>query len=163
LLLLALPQAQDKGQEPKLPKEPIRDWKYQLKDVRKVPVPNSNPPQFTSVEEVTLILAGDEAVPVNVEKKIFDLRGVKASYFTKMYECPACKKPVKAAGRCPQHGLPLKEKTITSVEADRDFDMAGPEGILSGEGLFTDDAIKKEYHIAKNGFVEFSGDPSTLV
>src|SRR5205814_8635986 len=82
LLLLALPQPQDKGQDPKLPKEPIRDWKYQLKDVRKVPVPNSNPPQFTSVEEVTLILAGDEAVPVNVEKKIFDLRGVKASYFT---------------------------------------------------------------------------------
>src|SRR6185295_7045212 len=47
-------------------------------------------------------------------------------------------------------------------EADRDFEMTGPEGILSGEGLFTDDALNKDYHIARNGFVELQGDPSVL-
>jgi hypothetical protein len=80
--------------------------------------------------------------------------------FNRMYECPQCKKLQTVPGRCLDHNLPLKEVTVTSVEAERDFEMTGPEGILSGEGLVTDDAIKKEYHITKNGFVEYEGDPT---
>jgi len=80
--------------------------------------------------------------------------------FNRMYECPSCRKlgirkPQKRAGRCLEHNADLKEVTITSVEAEKDFEITGPEGILSGEGLATDDAINKEYHIERNGFVEF--------
>jgi hypothetical protein len=220
--ILCRPQVQDKGQDPKVPKEPIRDWKYRLKDFRKVPKPG-NPTEFMEIEEVTLILEGKEAIPIKTvkSKEIYDLRGVKASYFTqpekdkiskeivvesdrgrfdneartlkledhvrvvkknddekpeqtdtvllasslllrfnRMYECPQCKKLQNAPGRCLDHNLPLKEATVTSVEAERDFEMTGPEGILSGEGLVTDDAIKKEYHITKNGFVEYPGNPT---
>src|SRR5262249_13233138 len=82
--------------------------------------------------------------------------------FNRMYECPECRKLEirkfqKRPGRCLDHDVELKAATITSVEAERDFDIAGPEGILSGFGLITDDAIKKDYHIARNGFVEFEG------
>jgi hypothetical protein len=83
--------------------------------------------------------------------------------FSRKYECPECRMSLNEPGRCPDHNLPLKETRSTSVEADREFELAGSEGILSGEGLFTDDAIKKEYHITKNGFVEFSAVPSLLV
>src|SRR5207253_3456289 len=73
-------------------------------------------------------------------------------------ECPTCRKIFGAAGHCPEHGEALRETTITSVETDREFTMTGPEGILSGYGLVTDDAIRREYHITRDGFVEFSGD-----
>jgi hypothetical protein len=82
--------------------------------------------------------------------------------FTKKYACPECRFAQNEPGRCPDHNLPLQEIRATSVEADREFELAGSEGILTGEGLFTDDAIKKEYHITKNGFVEFSAVPAQL-
>ncbi len=223
-LLLAPLLAQDKD-NPTIPKDVIKDFKYQLKDIRKVPKPGAQPPELMSVEEVTLILAGDEAIPVNIEKKIFDLRGVKASYFTvpdadknrqskeiqisadrgrfdndartlklqdhvrvvkknddekppqvdtvltgsslllrftKVFQCPKCRKAQTTPARCAEHGIPLKETTVTNIEMDKDFLMAGPEGILSGEGLVTDDALKREYHITKNGFVEFSGNAAAM-
>ncbi|HVE40425.1 MAG TPA: LPS export ABC transporter periplasmic protein LptC [Planctomycetota bacterium] len=80
--------------------------------------------------------------------------------FNRMYECPTCRKlgtnkPQKRPGRCLEHDAALKEVTITSVEAEKDFEIMGPEGILSGEGLVTDDAITKDYHIERNGFVEY--------
>jgi hypothetical protein len=65
-------------------------------------------------------------------------------------------------GKCAVHGEVLKEVTITSVEVVGEFHLAGPEGILSGEGLVTDDAINREYHITRNGFIEFGGDASAL-
>lgn len=214
ILLLAPAAAQDPV---KLPKDPIRNWKYVRKDVR------FDESRQVEVEEISLILEGAEAVAVDIDKKIFDLKGVKARYFTepekdkaskeidvyadrghfddaarllkltdhvrvvkknddavppqidtvllasslllrfnKVFLCPKDRKVAKAAGRCPEHDVPLRETTVTSVEADSDFEMTGPEGILSGEGLFTDDALNKDYHIAKNGFVELQGDASVL-
>src|SRR5882672_3684830 len=216
LTLLLLIGIQD--QTP-LPKEPIKDWRYQLKDLR------HDPKTKTDVEEITLILFGKEAIPRSLvkEKEIFDLKGIDARYFTtpgrgdpksrqilvtadrgsidkgartlklndnvrvvrkgdpekneidtilttpsallrfnRMYECPVCRKAFGAAGRCPEHGEPLRETTITSVETDREFGLTGPEGILSGIGLATDDAIRKEYHIARVGFIEFAGDVDTV-
>jgi hypothetical protein len=211
LVLLAL-----LAQEPdQLPKEPIKDWKYWLKDVRHDPKSNLD------VEEVTLQLEGEEAVPrlpVKKDKEIFDLKGIHARYFTtptpkepsreitvkgdrgtldkgvrtlkldgnvevvrkgdpklneidtvmktssallhfnRMYTCPVCRKIFGALGHCPEHGAELRETTITSVESDREFVLTGPEGIISGTGLVTDDAIRRDYHIARDGFVEFSGD-----
>ncbi len=79
--------------------------------------------------------------------------------FNLMYECPTCKMILPAPGRCPDHGVPLKEITVTSVETDREFVLTSSEGMLTGEGLVTDDALRREYHIAKNGFVELSGSP----
>jgi hypothetical protein len=224
LAVLFLPQAKDKTQEtPPLPKEPIRDWKYTRKDVR------HDVKTGKDVEEITAILAGEEAVPVNFDKKIFDLRGVTARYFTepargkhskeivvvsergrydheartlrfddrvrvvkknddvkpplpdtvlhaqhallrfnKMYECATCRRlllppdPLKLPGKCATHGEPLKEVNVTSIEVEGPFDLAGPEGILSGEGLVTDDAINREYHITRNGFIEFTGEAAAL-
>ncbi len=230
LVVLTLPalsevegaQAKDKAQETPLPKEPIKDWKYTRKDVR------HDVKTGKDIEEVTAILAGEEAIPVNFDKKIFDLRGVTARYFTeptklkpsneivvvsdrgrydheartlrfddhvrvvkkdeektmradtvlhashallhfnRMFECPTCRKlplpppPQKAAGKCATHGELLKEVTVTSVEVLGEFHLSGPEGILSGEGLVTDDAINREYHITRNGFIEYGGDASTL-
>jgi hypothetical protein len=224
LVLLCLQQGKDKAQEPPLPKDPIKDWKYTRKDVR------HDPKAGKDVEEVSAILVGEEAIPVNFDKKIFDLRGVTARYFTepargkpseeivvvsdrgrydhearilkfddhvrvtkknddkqpplpdtvlnashamlhfnRMYECPTCRKklpfpppPQKAPGKCARHGDVLKEVTVTSVEVEGEFDLAGPEGILSGEGLVTDDAINREYHITKNGFIEFGGDAASF-
>jgi hypothetical protein len=215
LLLLFLARLQDPQQ---LPKEPVLDWKYQLKDLRK------DPKTGADIEEVTLIMEGREAIPRSLTrgKEIFDVRGVDARYFTTpgkgdqksreikvkadrgtidkgartlklddnvrvvrkgdaatqevdtilltpsallrfntMYECPQCRRVFGALGHCPDHGLELRETTITSVETDREFLVTGPEGILSGEGLVTDDAIRKEYHIARKGFVEFGGDVSS--
>lgn len=213
---------QDPSQDPKLPQDPIRDWKYILKDITRIANPK-NPAETLEVEEVSLMLGGKEAVPINFDKKIFDLRGVSGSYFTQpekgklskeiqiearkgrydnqartlrledhvhvvkhndeekpeqaptvldasslllrfipVYECPKCKIAQKTPGRCREHDLPLRSTTVTSVEADRDFLMKGPEGVLSGEGLVTDDALEKEYHITKNGFVEFEGGQSPL-
>jgi hypothetical protein len=210
LLFTVCPQDQSP-----LPKEPIKDWKYQLKDIRR------DLKTKLDVEEVTLILDGKEAIPRSLtkEKEIFDLRGIDARYFTtpgkgdpksreilvkadrgtidkgartlklddnvrvtrkadptktevdtilltpsallrfnRMYECPTCRKVFGALGTCPDHGEALLETTITSLETDREFVLTGPEGVLSGVGLVTDDAIRKEYHIARDGFVEFSGD-----
>jgi hypothetical protein len=214
LLLLLLARLQDPQQ---LPKEPVHDWKYQMKDLRKDLKTGSD------IEEVTLILEGKEAIPRSLTrgKEIFDVRGVHARYFTTpgkgdeksreikvqadrgtidkgartlklddnvrvvrrgddakgeadtvlltpsallrfntMYECPECRRAFGVPGTCPVHGLPLRETTITSVETDREFLVTSPEGILSGEALVTDDAIRKEYHIARKGYVEFSGDVS---
>ncbi|MBV8878967.1 MAG: LPS export ABC transporter periplasmic protein LptC, partial [Planctomycetaceae bacterium] len=209
LLLAAGPQDQSP-----LPKEPIKDWQYQLRDVRR------DPKTKLDVEEVSLILAGKEATPRSLtkDKEIFDLKGIDARYFTtpknhepsreikvkadrgtldkgartlklddnvvvirkgdaaknegdtvlrtpsallhfnRMYECPACRKVYGAQGHCPDDGEPLRETTITSVETDREFELTGPEGVLSGDGLVTDDAMRREYHIARSGFVELSGD-----
>jgi len=211
VLLLAL-RLQDQST---LPKEPIKDWKYQIKDLR------HDPKTKLDVEEVTLLLEGKEAIPRSLvkDKEVFDLKVIDARYFTtpgkgdpksreilvkadrgtidkgartlklddnvrvirladrekpeadtvlltpsallrfnRMYECPACRKVFGAPGHCPEHGLELRETTITSVEADREFTMTGPEGILTGFGLVTDDAIRREYHITRDGFIEFSGD-----
>jgi hypothetical protein len=203
-----------------LPKDPIKDFRLRRTELRRDPKTNRD------IEEITFILFADEAIPVRVEKnkEAFDLRGVRASYFTepdrdkiskeiqvsarrgyldndartlklddevrvvrkndddlpqprtdtvltastlllrfnRMYECPSCRKlginkPQKREGRCLEHNAELKEVTITSVEAEKDFEMMGPDGILSGLGLVTDDAINKEYHIERNGFVEFEG------
>ena len=218
LILLGLqPQ-----QSTQLPKEPIKDFKLRRTDLRR------DVPTGKEVEEITLILQGDEAIPIDEKKKIFDLRGVTAKYFTdpekgklskeidvtakrghydyeartlqldddvravrknddepkprtdtvltastmllhfnRVYECPACRKlglrkTQLRPGRCPDHHCELEEGTVTSVEAKRDFEVTGPDGILSGEGLVTDDAINKEYHIEKNGFVEYEGNPSLV-
>ncbi len=222
LVLLCLQQGKDKAQETPLPKDPIKDWKYTRKDIR------HDPKTGKDVEEVSAILVGEEAIPINFDKKIFDLRGVTARYFTepargkpseeivvvsdrgrydhearilkfddhvrvtkknddkkppqvdtvlnashavlhfnRMQECPTCRKPLplppqKAPAKCATHGVMLKEVTVTSVEVEGEFHLAGPEGILSGEGLVTDDAINREYHITKNGFIEFGGDAASL-
>src|SRR3982751_6815197 len=75
LLALLLLRPQEPQQ---LPKEPVHDWKYQLKDLRK------DPKTGAEIEEITLLLEGKEAVPVSLlrDKEIFDLRGVDARYFT---------------------------------------------------------------------------------
>src|SRR5471032_3006044 len=75
LLLLLLARLQEPQQ---LPKEPVQDWKYQLKDLRK------DPKTGIDIEEVTLILEGKEAIPRSLTrgKEIFDVRGVDARYFT---------------------------------------------------------------------------------
>src|SRR5262249_8497937 len=75
VFLLALLLTQD---QTTLPKEPIRDWKYQLKDLR------FDPKTKMEIEELTLILEGKEAVPRSLvkDKEIFDLKGIDARYFT---------------------------------------------------------------------------------
>lgn len=225
VLLLALPASaalqdkeKDKIQEQKVPKEPVKDWKYRRTDTR------YDLKTRTMVEEVTAFLEGKEAIPVDPKKLIFDLRGVKANYFTtpekdrmskevvvqadqgrydhdariltlkdnvrvvkknddekpplvdtvllassavlkfnRMYECSICQEPLKLPGRCLKHNEPLKELTVTNLDIDSEFVLTGPEGILSGEGLETDDEIQKKYHIRKNGFAEFGGDASALI
>lgn len=226
LLILPLLQAKDKDKIPQetLPKDPIKDWKYQRKD------PRHDLKTGKDIEEITVILSGDEATPVNFEKKIFDLLRVKARYFTdpkreqlseeiqvaadrgrydheartlrlqervrvvkknedkripqhdtvltaseailrfnRVYECPTCRKlpgappPATAPGSCTFHNEPFKEATVTSVEVVGGFQLAGPEGILSGDGLVTDDAIQREYHITRNGFIEFGSDASAIL
>jgi len=215
LLTLLLLRPQEPQQ---LPKEPVHDWKYQLKDLRK------DPKTGAEIEEVTLLIEGKEAIPVSVTRgrEIFNLQGVDARYFTTagkgdetsreikvkadrgridqgartlklddnvrvvrkgnpltqeldtilltpsallhfntMYQCPQCRRIFGAQGHCPDHGQELRETTITSVETDREFELTGPEGILSGEALVTDDALRKEYHIARKGFVEFGGNVSS--
>src|SRR5436190_17247836 len=171
LLLLLAVRLQD--QSPR-PKEAIKDWRYQLKDLR------HDPETKLDVEEVTLILEGKEAIPKSLtkDKEIFDLKGIDARYFTtpgkgdpksreilvkadrgsidkgartlklddnvrvirkadnkqepdtvlltpsallrfnRMYQCPECRKVFGAQGHCPEHGLPLRETTVTSVETD---------------------------------------------
>src|SRR6185295_6672441 len=75
LVVFALFQPQ--AQEPTTPpKQPIRD----IKVVRKFP--RHDPKTGKDVEEITLILFADESVEIDIKKKITDLRGVKASYFT---------------------------------------------------------------------------------
>jgi hypothetical protein len=199
-----------------LPKEPIKDWRYQLKDLRHDPKTGLN------IEEITLILDGKEAIPrlpIKKDKEIFDLKGIDAQYFTtpgkgdpksrkilvkadrgtidkgartlklddnvrvvrkadpgkpepdailtapsallhfnRMFECPKCRKITVAGGTCVDDGTQLRETTVTSVETDREFELTGPEGILSGTGLTTDDAIRREYHIREKGFVEYPGN-----
>jgi lipopolysaccharide export system protein LptA len=225
VLLLALPAAEalqdkekDKVQDQKFPKDPIKGWKYKRTDSR------YDLKTKTMVEELTVILQGQEAIPVDSKKMIVDLVGVTANYFTtpqrdrmskemvlksdrgrydheariltlkdnvrlvkknddekpplvdtvltassavlrfdRMYECPICQEPLKTPGRCLKHNEPLKELTITNLDVDSEFELTGPEGIVSGEGLETDDEIQKKYHIRKNGFVEFGGDTSSLL
>lgn len=225
VLLLALGAAEalqekDKSaaQDQRVPKDPVKDWKYRRTDSR------FDPRTKTEVQELTVILQGKEAIPLDVQKKIFDLRGVKANYFTtpqkdklskemvleadeghydhearilklkdnvrlvkknddekpplvdtvlrassavlrfnQLYECPICRNPLKNPGRCLVHNEPLKELTVTNLDIDSAFELAGPEGILTGEGLETDDEIQKKYHIRKNGFVEFGGDAAALL
>src|SRR5436190_390427 len=58
------------------PKEPIRNFKMKREDTRHDVQTNRE------VKEVTLILEGEEGIPVSAQDKSFDIRGVKASYFT---------------------------------------------------------------------------------
>ena len=213
-------QEKDKSsaQDQRVPKDPVKDWKYRRTDSR------YDPKTKTEIQELTVILQGKEAIPLDVQKKIFDLRGVKANYFTtpqkdkfskemvleadeghydhearilklkdnvrlvkknddekpplvdtvlkassavlrfnRVYECPICRNPLKNPGRCLVHNEPLKELTVTNLDIDSPFELTGPEGILTGEGLETDDEIQKKYHIRKNGFVEFGGDASAIL
>src|SRR5258706_344081 len=228
-LLLAPLLAQDKD-NPTIPKDVIKDFKYQLKDIRKVPKPGAQPPELMSVEEVTLILAGDEAIPVNIEKKIFDLRGVKASYFTvpdadknrqskeiqisadrgrfdndartlklqdhvrvvkknddekppqvdtvltgsslllrftKVFQCPKCRKAQTTPARCAEHGIPLKETTVTNIEMDKDFLMAGPEGVLFADGTYfrttSDTLLRVPGKELKSDITDLTSTGDTLV
>jgi len=215
----------DKGptQDQKVPKEPVKDWTYRRTDTR------WDPKTKQVIDELTVIIHGKEAIPVLIDpvdknKKIFDLKGVKANYFTtpdkdklskeivmeadngrydheartlklrdnvrvvkkngdeqpplvdtvltasravlkfnRMYECSTCETPVKNPGRCLLHNEPLKEMTVTNLEIDSEFELTGPEGIITGDGLVTDDEFRKEYHIRKNGFVEFGGDTSAML
>ena len=74
-LLIALLFAQQKPPDaPKVSQEPIKDWKYQHKEV--------NP--RTGIEEVSMILDGKEAIPLSLTpgKEVFDIRGIHARYFT---------------------------------------------------------------------------------
>jgi lipopolysaccharide export system protein LptA len=221
LLVLILLGVQGQ-QSSQLPKDPIKDFKLRRTDLR------HDAETGKDVEEISLILKGDEAIPIDEKKKIFDLRGVTANYFTdpekgklskeiqvtakrghydyeartlqldddvravrknddetpqktdtvltastlllhfnQVYECPACRKRglrkvQQRPGRCPDHNIELQEATVTSVEAKKDFQITGPDGIMSGEGLLTDDAINKDYHIEKNGFVEYEGNPQLM-
>jgi lipopolysaccharide export system protein LptA len=233
VLLLALsahPQEKSKDkdkdkvvQDQTVPKGPVKDWTWRRTDTR------FDPKTKKDVEELTVIIRGKEAIPVLVDpvdrtKKIFDLRGVKANYFTtpdkdeiskeivmeadqgrydhaartlrlkdnvrvvkkngdeqpplvdtvltassavlrfnRMFECSTCQTPLKAPGRCVLHNETLKEMTVTNLEIESEFELTGPEGIVTGDGLVTDDEFRREYHIRKNGFVEFGGDASTLV
>jgi len=225
VLLLAFPAVEalqdkekDKVQDQKFPKDPVKGWKYKRTDSR------YDLKTRTMVEELTVILQGQEAIPVDSKKMIVDLVGVTANYFTtpqkdrmskemvlkadhgrydhearvltlkdnvrlvkknddekpplvdtvltassavlrfdRMYECPLCQEPLKSPGRCLKHNEPLKELTITNLDVDSEFELTGPEGIVSGEGLETDDELQKKYHIRKNGFVEFGGDTSAFL
>src|SRR6188474_3353853 len=86
LALSAYPQEKEKdkdrdrdksqGQDQKVPKEPVKDWMYRRTDTR------FDPKTRTEIDELTVILRGKEAIPIDAKKKIFDLRGVKANYFT---------------------------------------------------------------------------------
>src|ERR1051325_387 len=64
------------GQEQRVPKDPVKDWKYRRTDSR------YDLKTKTESRERRVILQGKEAIPLDVQKKIFDLRGVKANYFT---------------------------------------------------------------------------------
>ena len=83
VLLLALPAAEalqdkekEKVQDQKFPKDPVKGWKYKRTDSR------YDLKTRTMVEELTVILQGQEAIPVDSKKMIVDLVGVTANYFT---------------------------------------------------------------------------------
>jgi lipopolysaccharide export system protein LptA len=193
---------------PKLPKEPIRDWVYQRKEL--------NP--RTSREEVTLILEGAEAIPLEVAKdrETFEVKGVRARYYTdprkptdkseeiriradkalmdngarrlelkenvrvekgpaaspdsvlhtpsallrfhRRWVCGACGFLDDKAGPCPVEGSERREKTLIGLECDRDFSLVKPDGLIRGELLSADDAIR-ELKILRGGFLEICGQP----
>ncbi len=194
-------------QQPPLSKDPIRDWMYQRKEI--------NP--RTGREEVTVILQGAEAVPLDLTKgrEIFQVRGAAARYFTEprkpgdkseeirisaerarmdnaarvlelkdrvrvekadgsllstpsallrfhsRWVCPACGTLEEKAGLCPDHNTERREKTTIDLECDRDFELLRPDGIIRGELLSADDAIR-ELKILRNGFLELSGEPASI-
>src|SRR3954462_4265081 len=76
LVVLVLLQAQ--GQQPTLPRDPVKDFKVRRTELRRDPQTNRD------IEEITFIIRADEAIPVRVEKnkETFELRGVTARYFT---------------------------------------------------------------------------------
>src|ERR1051326_4935689 len=75
VLILALPPAQEPTE---LPNDPTSDFKITQTALR------HDPETKKDVEEITLILEGDKAIPIKVEKnkEIIDLLGVRARYFT---------------------------------------------------------------------------------
>src|SRR5262245_62100116 len=73
---LAAQDKDKKGQDLKVPKEPVKDWKFRRTDQR------FDPKTKTEIEELTMSLQGKEAIPVDPKKLIFDLKGVMANYYT---------------------------------------------------------------------------------
>lgn len=194
--------------------EPIREWKYQRKDL--------NP--RSGREEVSLEISGDEATPIDLtpKREIFEVKGVEATYYTDPkppqrpgveririrarrarmdngagllllqdlvrverpgprpsdpatilsapeavltfraeFTCPSCGFREAGEGSCPFCEVPLRARTTVTVEAPRDFDLAGPSGTVRGEGLVAEDDLA-DLTVARHGYLEVVGDPQAL-
>jgi len=76
-------------QQEKPPPQPIKDWTFHQKEI--------NPK--TGKEEVALFVEGLEAIPIDLKKEIFEVKGVKATYFTEPDKDRKSEKIIIRAGR----------------------------------------------------------------
>ena len=88
--------------------------------------------------------------------------GCAAPLPEKREKCGSCGLDLKGkAPPCPACGVALRDKTFASVEVPGTFSFAGPEGVLRGEGLSTDDALRAT-RVARDGYLEIAGNPADL-
>jgi hypothetical protein len=88
--------------------------------------------------------------------------GCAAALKERALKCPGCEFDLKAKPpRCPACGAALRDRSFPSVEVPGTFSFAGPEGVLRGEGLSTDDALRAT-RVARNGYFEIVGNPADL-
>jgi hypothetical protein len=157
------------------PAEPIRNWTFQRLE--------KNP--RTGEPEVAALLQGREAVPIDLQKKIFEVRDVEAAYFTEprdggpsekivlraeegRYDDPAKSLAVRGRVRverqdgtvleAPSAHADLGTRTLYVREG---FRLWGPLGRLTGEDVVVEDAIRRTT-VGRGGFLEVLGRPSDL-
>jgi hypothetical protein len=154
------------------PQDPIRNWTFQRTE--------RNP--RTGREEVPFVIKGEEAVPIDLQKKIFDVRGVEAVYYTEPRKDERSEKVVLRAGHghfddtarslSLDRGVRILREDGTTLEAPsaqldlakqslyvpRGFRLGGPEALLEGDEVNSDlrEALR-ETRIARNGTLKLTG------
>ncbi|MFN3484224.1 MAG: hypothetical protein ACK44W_01890 [Planctomycetota bacterium] len=157
------------------PPEPIRNWTFQRLE--------KNP--RTGQPEVAALLEGREAVAIDLQKKIFEVRDVQAAYFTEprnggpsekivlraeegRYDDPA--KSLSLRGRvrverqdgtileAPAAHADLGTRTLHVPEG---FRLWGPLGRLTGEDVVIEDSIRRTT-VGRDGFLEILGRAADL-
>jgi hypothetical protein len=177
IALLALLQPQS-GPPPQAP-PPLKNWSIQRKEVN----------LRTGREEVTTLLRGEEAIPIDLQKKIFEIRTVEATYFTEAKPGAESEKILIRAGRGryddPAKHLDLSDGVRLEREEDgsvlrapsasvsfgtrrliveQGFEFHGPAGKLTGEKVTSDlDKALREITVERQGFLEMTGRARNLV
>jgi lipopolysaccharide export system protein LptA len=155
--------------------EPIRNWTFQRLE--------KNP--RTGEPEVAALLRGREAVPIDLQRKIFEVRDVEGAYFTEprdggpsekivvraeegRYDDPA--KSLSLRGRVRverQDGTVLEAPAAhadlgtRTLHIPHGFRLWGPLGRLTGEEVIVEDAIRRTT-VGRDGFLEILGRAADL-